>query len=304
MNMTTNSNDAPTTALGSAVLASATPGTATDSVAQAAAAAVASPQKDSIPMYEGDESWKNSLPEDLRSDPSVKITKTLADLAKGYVHAQKTIGADKFVVPGKNATEEDYLKIFDKLGRPDSPDKYDLQVRKGMKVNEEFFKGFKETLHKSGILPSQAGKLFEWYQGQVANAEVAQQQAEAKRNAESLDGLKKEWGNAFDSKLQDAAVGIKAIMGDQADAAINDPVLGNHPLFIRLAAKIGEYTKEDSDVSEGSEPSGRYTPSQASKMIGNILSDPKHPYNDGNHPNHKSAVEEMMKLFEAKSAQG
>ncbi len=264
-----------------------------------AAAASAAPAKQDIPLYAGDESWKNSLPDELKNDPTVKITKSVADLAKGYVHASKMIGADKIVKPGPKTTDEEWGKIFDALGRPESPDKYDLKIPEGSQINEDFHKGFKETLHKAGVLPSQGQKMLDWYQGQVAAAQKAQTEAQSKAQEEAIGGLKKEWGQSYDTKIQGAQTGLKMVLDEaQAEAIMNDPVLGNHPQFIRLAAKLGEMVSEDKNAGDRNDGIPRaLSPTDAKKEINSIFMDSTHPYNDKNHPNHKAELEAMQKRF-------
>ena len=62
--------------------------------------------------------WRESLPEDLKSDPSLLTVKDVPGLAKSYIHAQKMIGADKLAIPGKNASEEEWSAVYEKLGKP------------------------------------------------------------------------------------------------------------------------------------------------------------------------------------------
>ena len=54
----------------------------------------------------------DGLPEDLRSEPSLKNFTNAGDLAKSYLHAQRMVGADKIPVPGKHSTEEDWNMIY------------------------------------------------------------------------------------------------------------------------------------------------------------------------------------------------
>ena len=69
----------------------------------------------------------DSLPEDLRVEPSLRNFTDPASLAKSYVHAQRMIGADKIPLPGKTATDEDWANVWSKLGRPQAPSEYQLQ---------------------------------------------------------------------------------------------------------------------------------------------------------------------------------
>ena len=66
--------------------------------------------------------WKESLPDDLRDNPSLKSIQDVPGLAKSFIHAQKMVGADKIPVPTEHATKEDWDAVYSKLGRPATPD--------------------------------------------------------------------------------------------------------------------------------------------------------------------------------------
>ena len=67
--------------------------------------------------------WKASLSEDLRNDPSLASINDVASLAKGYVHGQKMIGADKIVIPKDDASPDEMNEFYNRLGRPE---KYEI----------------------------------------------------------------------------------------------------------------------------------------------------------------------------------
>ena len=71
-------------------------------------------------------SWRDSLSDDIKGDASLENINDINSLAKGYVHAQRMVGADKIALPGKYATEDDWQQVYTKLGRPDSPENYEL----------------------------------------------------------------------------------------------------------------------------------------------------------------------------------
>jgi len=54
----------------------------------------------------------DSLPEDLRNEPSLRLFSDPASLAKSYVHAQRMIGADKIPLPGKSATDDEWRQVY------------------------------------------------------------------------------------------------------------------------------------------------------------------------------------------------
>lgn len=244
-----------------------------------------------------DESWRNALPEELRNDPSIKITKTVEDLAKGYVHSQKMIGADKIVVPGKNTTPEEWRAIKTKLGLPEAADKYGLKVPEGVPAEAPFLKKFTEAAHKAGVLPGEAQELLNWYHQESVAEQKAAIDAHNSKVTEGINGLKKEYGQAYDAKVASACQGLEAILGKEtADKLIDDPVLGAHPGFIRLAVKLADLLAEDVEVGADGKPVGALAPAQAQARIDSLMKEQS--YLDGQHPKHAEAMAEMKRLFE------
>ena len=69
------------------------------------------------------QSFVSSLPEDLQGEASLQSFQDVGQLAKSYVHSQRMIGQDKIAIQGKNATEEDWKQVYQKLVVPESADK-------------------------------------------------------------------------------------------------------------------------------------------------------------------------------------
>lgn len=243
------------------------------------------------------ENWKEALPEDLKTDPSLSSIMDIQSLAKSYIHGQKMIGRDKIVIPDKFATDEDWSKVYQKLGVPESADKYEFKVPEGM--DEDFVKGFKDLAVKNGILPKQADKLFEFYNSHVDKV-ISNNEAENKRIfEESVNGLKKEWGQGYERKLQAASGLFNQIADEESKKVFNESGLGNNPVVIKMFAKLAEQMGEDKFVNANNIGSVGLTPSEAQQKINDIYGNKDHPYYNKSHPSHKDALNEMTKLFEA-----
>lgn len=243
------------------------------------------------------ENWKEALPEDLKTDPSLSSIMDIQSLAKSYIHGQKMIGRDKIVIPDKFATDEDWRKVYQKLGVPESADKYEFKVPEGM--DEDFVKGFKDLAVKNGILPKQADKLFEFYNSHVDKV-ISNNEAENKRIfEESVNGLKKEWGLGYERKLQAASGLFNQIADEESKKVFNESGLGNNPVVIKMFAKLAEQMGEDKFVNANNIGSVGLTPSEAQQKINDIYGNKDHPYYNKSHPSHKDALNEMTKLFEA-----
>lgn len=241
--------------------------------------------------------WRDALPTELREEPSIKLFNDVSALAKSYLHAQKQIGADKLSVPGKHATDEDWNQVYSKLGLPKELKDYDVKLEGDM-IDKDFVSKFKETAHKAGILPKQAQLLANWFQevNKTSTEQVKQQREQQVKT--QLEGLKAEWGAAYQQNLSQAAM----ILQELNDPLLNEYVaktgLGNDPQFIKLCQRISsKYLKEGTIVEGQAQMQGKLTPAQAQIEANKILGDTKHPYYDTNHPNHKAAVAEVQGYF-------
>ena len=81
---------------------------------------------------DGAADWRHQLPKELQEDVTLRKFTSISALASSYLNAQKLIGSDKIPVPGKHATEDDWKNVFQKLGLPETPDKYEVKFKDGI----------------------------------------------------------------------------------------------------------------------------------------------------------------------------
>ena len=97
-------------------------------------------------------SWKDSISEEYRVDPNIEKFTEIDALAKSYINATKMIGQDKVVIPNNNSTEDQWNEVYTKLGRPESADKYSLDVKSEVvNLDEGAIKSFTENAHQLGL---------------------------------------------------------------------------------------------------------------------------------------------------------
>jgi hypothetical protein len=240
---------------------------------------------------QGTGSWLDTLPTEFKENASIKGFKSVEDLAKSYIHAQSMIGADKVIVPGKSATDKDWEGVFSKLGRPESPDKYELKASE--KHDQEFLKSFKEVAHKSGLLPKQVENLYNFY-GEVEKKQQEMAQVQMQRVVEAnIQELKKEWPDSdYERNLGVAKKAVDQFLGDDGKKWLNESGIGNDPQMIKFMHKLGVAMSEDRIKGEGGVSLNESRESAQSKL-NEILGNSKHPYFDGSHPNHEFAVKEV-----------
>jgi len=244
--------------------------------------------------------FKESLG-DLAKDKSLEPIKDFHGLTKSFIESQKMIGSS-IRLPPKDMKPEDRKKAVGELvGKlrkegvlesiPESPDKYEINLPQmdGFKANEPLLNSFKEVAHKSGVTPSQAQGLFDWYLNfqEETNAQGQVEFETMKR------GLKKEFGGLYTRKMEAARRAVAKYFGEDGDNIISQlpPAVGRK--MVLAFSEIGDPMLEDSLMSGGIP--GVATKEQIKGKI-DAMFDPKHPLQDISHRGHKEAVEEYSKL--------
>ena len=100
--------------------------------------------------------WRSTIPEEIRGHKSLEHITDVGALAKSYVNAQSMIGADKIAIPGKHATDDDWGEVYRRLGRPDSPEGYELvnEMPEGAEASDDMLNWFRNAAHEAGLTPS------------------------------------------------------------------------------------------------------------------------------------------------------
>jgi hypothetical protein len=196
------------------------------------------------------------------------------DVISSYQNLEKLLGADKagrgVVWPKDEADTDGWNAIYQKIGRPDSPEGYRLPVPEG--DTGEFAKAAAPILHQLGLSTKQAEKLAGWLNEYNSN-QLKQYDAGvelALRNDQ--DALRKEWGNAYDEKtvlVKRAANAIGMTEDDLADVIS----AAGYAKTNRWLAVIGEKIGESKFVSGDSGLPKTLTPAAAQDRLNALKRD-------------------------------
>jgi len=241
--------------------------------------------------------WKDSISQEFREDPNISKFTEIDALAKSYINATRMIGQDKVAVPNQNSTDDQWNEVYSKLGRPESPDQYKLDVKSEVvPLDEGTIKSFAENAHKLGLNNKQAQGILEYYknsmEGSEQQARIDTETAQANAEAE----LRKEWGRSFDENLKKAAGVAKANMDEKIlNMELKDGTrLGDHPTIIKGFANIANLMSEDKMIgtAEENSTSGRDYQSEISSLV----NDRDGPYWNKAHPEHDKVVQQVFTL--------
>lgn len=267
---------------------------------------------------------KDLIPEDLKDEPSLANQKDVQSLIKSYVHSQKMLGS-RIAIPSKDASEEarkefydrltavpgvvripdapeeednkNLAPIYDKLGRPSTPDRYKLEIPEGLELDTNYLKSITETAHAVGLTQKQLKALAD----QEFKAIKAQVDASNKQKEIDQEFMRKEWGNAYEQNTRVAS----AVLGkftekypEHVQALIASGAASN-PVIRLLAVELGKVYKETGTIGLDSGTTGTgLTPDMALEKINEIKSNPKHAYFNKNDPAHEAAVARVNKLYQ------
>ena len=248
-------------------------------------------------------SWKETISEEFRNDPNIAKFTEIDALAKSYINATRMIGTDKVAVPNQNSTEDHWNEVYDKLGRPESAEKYKLEAKSEVvPIEETAVKQFAENAHKLGLNNKQAQGILEFYKNSMEQTAKQTQIDAETAQAQAQQVLRQEWGKSYDANIQKAASLAKANMkAEVLDLPMKDGSrLGDNPDVIKGFAKIADMLSEDKIISTESENEnqGRDYDSEISQ----IINDKTGPYWNSTHPDHAKVVQQVLTLREMQNA--
>lgn len=178
---------------------------------------------------------------------------TPAEMAKAHVNLVQTMDK-RIAVPGENAKPEEWDGVWNKLGRPETADKYTFEFPADAPwddAQKEQVKGLAPLFHKNGATQKQVN---EYVRQQAELDKVARDAAIAKANTlaqQRQRQLQTEWrGEDFQRNRSMAATTVKTYAGgdtdEMASMRLDDGTFVlDHPVFARMFAKIGSERAED-----------------------------------------------------------
>ena len=239
----------------------------------------------------------DSLPEDLRSEPSLRTFTDPAALAKSYVNAQRMIGADKIALPSKSATADEWREVYTKLGAPTSANEY--QFDGDIPLEENYLNSFREHALNAGLRPSQANEMMNFVRSTIEGMNTNMSEgAEAARYAGEQE-LRQEFGQAFEQRLEMAQLAAKNLLGSTEmfdNIQLSDGrMLGDHPDIIRMFSNLASQIGEDNLAGDTTELV--MTPQEAQRQI-TEMTRRDGPYWDRMQPEHDTYIQEVLRLRE------
>lgn len=250
--------------------------------------------------------WTERYDESMR--PTLSRFKTFDDFVNSHVSLRQKLGKnpDALVeIPGDDADPETKKAFARRLGVPETPDKYEYEVAPEIKkvvgdVDAEQMGAFKKFAHEELELPpAKFKKLMDYYfklnADGVSKFSELHDAKEKETYEQSVAALKKEWGNAYDEKVERAQLFLEKYGGNEL---VTKKGLHNDVDFIKWADSVASDLSEDR--IKGLNKTSALTPSQADAKIAELRAHPA--YLDKRHPEHKRVREETRQLYAKRTA--
>lgn len=268
----------------------------------------------------GGPDWRSGLPADLLTDKSLESFKSVGDLAKSYVETKRMVGAP-LTPPGPDAKPEQLAAYRQRLGIPEAPDKYEIELPppaegSGFQWDPHWVGRMKESFHKAHMSPAQikaAADLFHEYmhaqQDRVRAQQVQEEQAEI---TEAVKVLEQKWGPRDGPQWRHhkarALTALNTLLADASDADRAEvKLLADHPAVAHALSQLADGLLERGFIDGQEIPAG-LTPTDARQRIEEMrtasLKDPQHPLRNAAHPDHERVYRQYMEWQRVEAGDG
>lgn len=195
-----------------------------------------------------------SLPDEYKEKPWAQGIDSMESLLKQFDNAQSLIGRKTIGVPGEGASEDEWNEFYNRMGRPEAPEKYEFEpasVPEGLELPEEIKrtedeeKAIREIFHQAGLTKEQAKAVLKktdeaFYAKYKDSIEEMKAQREA-HDKEFLSLAEKEFGAEKTQMIAVAETLLKKYVPD----ALADHVRGlDNQSMLALSGALYKMYKE------------------------------------------------------------
>lgn len=245
---------------------------------------------------------KDHLPETLKDHVALTDFKDVGGLAQSFIDTQAKLGG-MVTIPNGESAQADHDKFWNKLGRPETADGYEIEFPKidGQIYEPATIASFKTAVHSLGLTGKQAQGVVNVLMANVTD-QVKTATGKLTDTMKSADAiLRADWGAKFESNMT-AADQVIGRLFDEAGAPGMRQMARTDPAFARSMLLAAQQTSEtgagdNQNIGAKGGGGGEGTKEGAAAAIATIRNDPKHAYYDKKNPSHAEAVTKMSELY-------
>ena len=202
--------------------------------------------------------YLTSIPKEFRDHKAFLEHEDLSSFLKKSLEASdKLAGFDPekvLNIPGDDASDDDREAFYQKLGKPESADGYELDdpgFPDGLSRDEELEGHIKQWAHEINM-PADMLKYFVGkYNAHVGEAFKDAEAANEKDLQEKTEALKTELKDDYNEFVLKAQRAATKFGGEELITLLKDYGLETHPIFLKAFGTLGKAVSEDSALGGG-----------------------------------------------------
>ncbi len=230
---------------------------------------------------------RGNAPENVKNLLEQTKWSSVEDIVKGYDELQKFTGIGEHLVIPRPDDAVGWENIYDKLGRPESADKYEFTNESGVEISDELVTGFKAFAHKEGYTQKQLEGAISFQLDAVKASDEIYKTQTAERIEKNILGMKTKWGEAqyepTITRIDDAMQKLGVLEYFREIGIDKDPEIINMMLTIA--------NSEAEDIIERTEA----VPQKSAQQELDEIKASK-PWMEKFHADHKKTVERALEL--------
>lgn len=225
------------------------------------------------------------FPDEYKPMVEAKGWKSEADVFKSYSELEKFVGQKSIDSLPAELTPELTSRLLTKLGRPESPDKYEFKYDGQVQLDENLMKDFRQFAHGLGLTGKQFQEVVNFQIGAMENAFKAEEEARNAKLQAAADALKGEWKENYDTNFKQAKETAQKL---EILDALEELGLADDPRAIKLMHKL------NSQLSEATlKPQAPNTPPSGAQEMAEIVK--SEAFLNKLHPDHEATMKRYLK---------
>jgi hypothetical protein len=244
--------------------------------------------------------FMKSMPEDLRTHPSLKKYSSVESLARGYLNAEGMIGRDKVPIPRDPNDREAWDAYYKAGGRPDDPKGYTIakpdKLPEGVTWDNDMEGWWRQVAFETGLNGQQAQRLVDQYRDRHFASVTAHSNAVKLAEQNQKQVLARDWGSTYEAKRNMVNAAFSEMPEPLRAAIINGQPIMHMPEFSKWLAEVRSGTVGELEPRPAGE-NAVDNPQEIERQIAALRSEKAAIMADPMHPQYKQATAELTALY-------
>lgn len=258
------------------------------------------PPMDPTPTSEpSNQSFSDLIPQEYKDKGYMSKIQDVDGLFKAFDNAQSMIGKRPAGVPQENASQEEWDKFYQELGRPDTPDGYEVktpeEMPEGVGMDDKALNEFKSLSHELGLNSSQMQKILDFdikrQSDSISSLKESSEEQELKIEKEFEELAKKTFGDRTDDVIENGRSLLSKYVTNDLSEKVQD--LDNSTLMVLSSVLDGiakDYIGEDNINKSTGNPTPQ-TAEQAHDIMKSVA------FRDPFDPGHADAKAKVSAIY-------